>query len=147
MEKRTYRLYTWLVYAVLWGMVWAYPVLEETMNVVQDDSIFSWTGILHAWKGIAAFFILFLLHRLPIYRLLLHHRVRAYCISALFLLALFATCRYFCMEAPPSHRHLQEHPVPSGIRQHPEHKPFIHGEGKQHAKPEKRLEKPGPRPS
>lgn len=127
-------------------MVWAYPVLMETMTVMQGEGSFSWADIRHAWTGIAPFFLLFLLHRLPMYRLLLCYRVRAYCISAFFLLALFAACRYFCMEAPPRHLPSQERPMPSGSQQPPEHKPFISDEDRQSAGPKKRLEPAEHRP-
>lgn len=56
MAKRTSRLYMRLVYAILWGMVWTYPLLVETMKVVQDGNDFSWADVRHAWMGIVPFF-------------------------------------------------------------------------------------------
>lgn len=135
-----------LVHTILWGMVWTYPLLVETMKVMQGGNVFSWTDVRHAWMGIVPFFLLFLLHRLPMYRLLLCHRVRAYCISALFLLALFAACRYFGMEAPPRHLPSQEHPMPSGNRQPPEYKPFVPDKDAQPAGPKKKPEPDKHRP-
>lgn len=106
-------------------MVWAYPVLVETMTVMQDGTHFSWLDILQAWEGVIPFFLLFLLHRFPVYRLLLRHRVRAYFFSALALLALFVVCRYFSMDVLHG-RH------PAGKTYHvqfdghpPEHDPFM----------------------
>ncbi len=103
-------IYTWLVYVILWGMVWTYPVLAEAMGAMQDDATFSHREILHSWMLIAPFFVLFLVHRIPVYRLLLHHRVKAYCLSAVMLLLLFGVCRYHTVMPgdPPRHSHSQE---------------------------------------
>ena len=80
------------------------------------------------------------------YRLLLRHRVRAYCVSALCLLALFAACRYVGMEAPPRHRPAQERPMPSANQQPPEPRPFGPGNDEQPGGPMKRAEPDKHRP-
>lgn len=123
MENRISKLYTWLVYVILWGMAWTYPVLVEVTTTLQENTLFSWTDILRAWKGIAPFFLLFLFHQLPMYRLLLRHRIRAYCVSAFFLLFIFAGCRYWSMKDFPRHHPEQELFLLSG-KQPPERKPI-----------------------
>lgn len=59
------RSYVWLIYAILWGMVWAYPVLTTLVIAVRGGTTLSWNSVLHGWAGILPFFLLFLLHRLP----------------------------------------------------------------------------------
>lgn len=102
------RSYAWLVYTILWGMVWGYPVLTALIVVVKRETAVSWDGILHAWAGIFPFFLLFLLHRLPIHFLFMRHRVRVYVLSVVGVLCLFGFCRYYS-DAEKSHiLHRQE---------------------------------------
>lgn len=114
MKTKISSIYTWLVYTILWGMVWTYPVVAETMAVMQDDETFSTTEIMRAWSLTVPFFILFLVHRLPVCRLLLRHRIRAYCLSALLLLTVFGLCRYHSFKPgmPPHHVPADERPMP-----------------------------------
>lgn len=58
------RSYTWLIYAIIWGMVWGYPAFTAIFVAVKAGSAVLWDGVLHAWAGILPFFLLFLLHRL-----------------------------------------------------------------------------------
>ena len=114
MVTKISNIYTWLVYIILWGMVWTYPVLTEAMGAMHDDSTFSHTEILHTWMLTAPFFVLFLVHRISIRRLLLHHRIKAYTLSALLLLVVFGFSRYLSVTPGdhPRHSPAPEHRMP-----------------------------------
>lgn len=118
-KRQLHRFYIGFIYAILWGMVWIYPVLVELITAMQGNTVFSWANIRHAWTGILPFFLLFLFHRIPVYRLLLLHRVRAYCFSAFFLLLLFVACRYLGLEKPPRPHPEEKHCVVSDNQQPP----------------------------
>lgn len=105
------RSYARLVYAILWGMVWRYPVLTALIVAVRAGSAFSWDGVLCVWVGILPFFLLFLLHRLPVRLLLMHHRIRAYVLSVAGMLFLFGLYRNYSGEMPRASS-MQEHRMP-----------------------------------
>lgn len=87
--------YAWLVYAILWGMVWGYPVFTALVIAVSGETVVFWDGVLHDWGGIFPFFLLFLLHRLPVHFLFMRHRVRVYILFVVGVLGLFGFCRYY----------------------------------------------------
>lgn len=89
------RSYRWAVYAILWGMVWTYPALTALITAVRTGVTFSWGGVLHAWTGILPFFLLFLLHRLPVRYLFMRHRVYIYVLSVVGMLCLFGLYCYY----------------------------------------------------
>lgn len=102
-----YRSYEWCIYVLLWGMVWVYPLLTTIVVALKEDKTIFWDGVLHDWGSIIPFFLLFLLHRLPLHFLFMRHRVRLYVISVIGLLCLFGV-GYYYMEAdevkvPPRH--------------------------------------------
>lgn len=117
------RSYAWLVYAIFWGMVWGYPVSTALVVAVRVGSAFSWDGVLHAWAGILPFFLLFLIHRLPVRCLFMHHRVQVYVLSVIGLLCLFGLYRYYSDMEKPRVSSVQEHRVPPHGRP-PGGKPF-----------------------
>ena len=106
------RSYAWLVYVILWGMVWGYPVSTALVVAVRVGSAFSWDGVLHSWAGILPFFLLFLIHRLPVRCLFMHHRVQVYVLSVIGLLCLFGLYRYYSDIEKPRVSSVQEHRVP-----------------------------------
>ncbi len=106
------RSYVWLIYAILWGMVWGYPVLTALVIAVREGTAVSWSGIFHDWIGIFPFFLLFLLHRLPVHFLLMRYRVRVYILSVVALLCLFGFCRYYSDAERSPASHMQEHRMP-----------------------------------
>lgn len=105
-KSTDFRRYEWLVYAILWGWVWASPVLNTFLVSVRNDTSFSWDGILQTWNGILPFFIIFLLHCLLIRWLLLHHHIRTYMAAVLCTLCLFGTYRYLRMDKHPGIGHI-----------------------------------------
>ena len=102
------RSYVWLIYAILWGMVWAYPVLTTLVIAVRGGTTLSWNSVLHGWAGILPFFLLFLLHRLPVHFLFMRHRVRVYILSVVGGLCLFGFFRYYSGEEKSRVLHMQE---------------------------------------
>lgn len=95
MKSNVSRYYIWMVYAILWGMVWLYPVLVVAVRAIREGYVFSWDGILRAWMGTLPFFLIFLLHRIPVSCLLMWHRTRVYSLSVVLLIGLFAGYRYW----------------------------------------------------
>ena len=106
------RSYTWLVYAIIWGMVWGYPAFTAIFVAVKAGTAVLWDGVLHAWAGILPFFLLFLLHRLPVRRLFMRRHVRGYLLSVAGLLCLFGLYRHYWSEEIPRASSVQEHRIP-----------------------------------
>lgn len=106
------RSYAWLVYVILWGMVWTYPALTALIAAVRTGVAFSWDGVLHAWAGILPFFLLFLLHRLPVRYLFMRHRVYVYVLSVVGILCLFGLYRYCSDVRMPHAPSVPEHRLP-----------------------------------
>ena len=98
MNLNVSRYYIWMVYTILWGMVWTYPVLVVSVGVIRDGYSFSWDDILRAWSNILPYFLIFLLHRIPVSCLLMRHRTRVYSLSVILLIGLFAGYRYWSMQ-------------------------------------------------
>lgn len=126
------RSYTWLVYTILWGMVWGYPVLTALIVAVRRGTAISWDGILHAWAGIFPFFLLFLLHRFPVHFLFMRHRVRVYVLSVVGVLCFFGFCRYYDVEKSRI-LHMQERRI-SSREQPPGRKPVLGKDDTEHRK-------------
>ena len=106
------RSYAWLVYVILWGMVWTYPALTALIAAVRTGVEFSWDGVLHAWAGILPFFLLFLLHRLPVRYLFMRHRVYVYVLSVVGILFLFGLDRNYSDVRMPHAPSVPEHRLP-----------------------------------
>lgn len=117
------RSYTWLVYSILWGMVWGYPAFTAIFVAVKAGTAVLWDGVLHAWAGILPFFLLFLLHRLPVRRLFMRRHIRVYLLSVAGLLCLFGLYRHYWSEEIPRASSVQEHRIPPH-GQPPGGKPF-----------------------
>lgn len=117
------RSYTWLIYAIIWGMVWGYPAFTAIFVAVKAGSAVLWDGVLHAWAGILPFFLLFLLHRLPVRRLFMRRHIRVYLLSVAGLLCLFGLFRHYWSEEIPRASSVQEHRIPP-YGQPPGGKPF-----------------------
>lgn len=106
------RSYTWLIYAIIWGIVWGYPAFTAIFVAVKAGSAILWDGVLHAWAGILPFFLLFLLHRLPVRRLFMRCHIRVYLLSVAGLLCLFCLFRHYWSEEIPRASSVQEQRIP-----------------------------------
>lgn len=145
------RSYARLVYAILWGMVWGYPALTALIVAVRAGSAFSWDGVLHAWAGILPFFLLFLLHRLPVRLLFMRHRIRVYVLSVAGLLCLFGLYRHYSgVEMPRAssvqERHVPPHGKPPGVQPFPGRDDAEHGRDTSGGEPVAPVPRP-PRPA
>lgn len=105
------RSYTWLIYAIIWGMVWGYPAFTAIFVAMKAGSAVLWDGVLHAWAGILPFFLLFLLHRLPVRRLFMRRHVRVYLLSVAGLLCLFGLYRHYLSGEISRVSSVQEHRI------------------------------------
>ncbi len=115
------RSYVWPIYAILWGMVWGYPVLTAVIAAVKADTVVSWDGVFHGWVGILPFFLLFLCHRLPVHFLFMRRHIYVYILSVVGLLCLFGLCRHYRGVENPREMPVQEHHVPP--HEQPRHEP------------------------
>lgn len=104
--------YTRLIYTILWGMVWLYPVLIALTVAEKTDTAVLWSNVRHAWVSILPFFVLFLLHRLPIYILLMRHRIRTYLLSVVGLICVFGAYGYLQLDEPQIPKTIKERPIP-----------------------------------
>lgn len=104
-------------------MVWGYPAFTAIFVAVKAGTAVLWDGVLHAWAGILPFFLLFLLHRLPVRRLFMRRHIRVYLLSVAGLLCLFGLYRHYWSEEIPRASSVQEHRIPPH-GQPPGGKPF-----------------------
>lgn len=74
--------YERFIYVILWVMVWGYPLLTTIVMSMRGEKVLLWDSVLYDWAGIFPFFLLFLIHRLPMHFLFMRHRVRVYVFSA-----------------------------------------------------------------
>ncbi len=120
MKTFNVRSYVWPIYAILWGMVWSYPVLTATIAAVKAATAVSWDGVFRGWVGILPFFLLFLCHRLPVHFLFMRRRIYVYVLSVAGLLCLFGLCRYNWGVEEPREMPVQEHREPPREQPHRE---------------------------
>ncbi len=83
-----------IVYLIIWTIVWSYPLLAELATTVRVGERFEWHNVFASWRGILPFFLLFLLHRIPVRLLLVKRHIRRYCLSVVCLIGLFTVYRY-----------------------------------------------------
>ena len=75
-----------LVYLVVWGLLFATPLLSLYVRTISDSDVtFNWTEVFIVWRRFAIFLVLFLIHNFLLAPLLVHQRKRA---LYLFILAL-----------------------------------------------------------
>ena len=109
-----------LVYLVMWGMLFAAPLLSLYLrNSADADSTFDWQEVFIVWQHFAVYLLLFLIHNFLLAPLLVHRGRRLYYILGVAAVtALFAL--YQCtsnprrmehrMEQRMAHRHNQAEP-------------------------------------
>ncbi len=85
-----------LIYVVVWGLLFAAPVLSLYVRAVSNDSVvFDWTEIFVVWRKFAVYLLLFLVHNFLLAPLLVHGRRRvAYVAAMVLLLAAFTVYQY-----------------------------------------------------
>ena len=84
-----------IAYLVVWGLLFAAPLLSLYVRTVSDDDIaFNWTEVFFVWQRFAVFLFLFLLHNFLLAPLLVHQHRRLFYFSAvLVVLVTFAVCQ------------------------------------------------------
>ncbi len=90
----THRGYRWLVYVIMWGWLWGYPLAALLVSTVRGRVEFSWDYILPTWISLLPFFLLFLAHHFILHIFLPKKMMREYVIAAILLLVVFCTIRY-----------------------------------------------------
>ncbi len=89
-----HRCFRWIVYTIMWGWLWAFPLVTTLISVAQGKISFSWVYIFPTWIAILPFFLLFVLHHLLLHILLPRKLTRLYIVLTLCLLAGFCVVRY-----------------------------------------------------
>ena len=122
------------VYAVLWGLLFAAPVLSVYIRMVNDPYVvFNWSEVLLVWRRFTIYLGLFLIHNFLLAPLLIHGRKRWLYFSAVTLIiAAFAvyqcTTKPYAMGLMPrqafEHREAPQHddfrPMPRGGEEFPQ---------------------------
>ena len=112
---RNVHLTEWLVYVILWGLILVSPILSEFNSASNYNLDFSWFNVIRAWENIFPFFILFLLHRIPLKFFLLRRKIGPYIVSVIVMLCLFFSVSYFGVQ----HRRMPEPEIPKAYRRPP----------------------------
>ena len=106
-----------LVYLIIWGLLFASPVISMYVRTINDAAIFfNWEEVFFVWKRFSLFLILFLIHNFLLLPILVvgHKRVTYFCIVAL-VVSLFAIHQCSSSPTPPD-----RHPKPElGMQHHP----------------------------
>ena len=92
-----------MIYLVVWGMLFAAPVLSMYVRTVSDTSVtFNWAEVLVVWRIFSVYLLLFLIHNFLLAPLLVHgHKRLAYFSFLTVLIGLFAI--YQCNSRPEQH--------------------------------------------
>ncbi len=73
-----------LVYLVVWGLLFATPLLSLYVRTISDsDATFNWTELFIVWRRFAIYLVLFLIHNFLLAPLLVHQRKRVLYVSTL----------------------------------------------------------------
>lgn len=89
-----HRWYRWLVYAIMWGWLLAFPIVITSISVAQGKINFSWDYVFPTWIAIMPFFLIFVVNHLLLHVLLPRKMMRTYFVAALCLLGGFCALRY-----------------------------------------------------
>lgn len=90
-----------LIYLVLWGLLFAAPVLSLYVRTASDSNLtFDWTEVLTVWRQLGVFFAFFLIHNFLLAPLLVYQQRRALYAG---LIAVFIGCFtvYECNDKRP----------------------------------------------
>ena len=95
-----------LIYLVVWGLLFAAPLLSLYVRTVNDPDIaFNWTEVFLVWRKFGIFLLLFLVHNFLLAPLLVHqHRRTLYLSVVIAVMAGLAVYQY--NERPMERKHL-----------------------------------------
>ena len=118
-------------YAVLWGLLFAAPVLSLWVRTASDSSLaFDWREIFLVWRQLSIFLLLFLVHNFILAPLLVYRQKRwLYILLTVCMVGAFAC--YQCSHRPDDIRHHRrphmeeafDHRPEHGMEHKPEHEP------------------------
>ena len=116
-----------VIYLVLWGMLFATPVLSMYIRTVNNSFlVFNWTEILQIWSLFAIYLVIFLIHNFLLAPLLIYGRKRIlYTTMVAAIFACFIT--YQCTHRPKPRR-FGPHPMEQRMEMEGE-RPMNHGDG------------------
>ena len=85
-----------LVYLVVWGLLFATPLLSLYVRTISDsDATFNWTEVFLVWRRFAVYLVLFLVHNFLLAPLLVHQRRRVVYVTVVALvIAVFMVYQY-----------------------------------------------------
>ena len=85
-----------LVYLVVWGLLFATPLLSLYVRTISDSDVtFNWTEVFLVWRRFAVYLVLFLIHNFLLAPLLVHQRRRVVYVAVVVLvIAAFMVYQY-----------------------------------------------------
>ena len=85
-----------LVYLVVWGLLFATPLLSLYVRTISDsEATFDWTEVFLVWRRFAVYLVLFLVHNFLLAPLLVHQRRRVVYVTVVALvIAVFMVYQY-----------------------------------------------------
>ena len=85
-----------LVYLVVWGLLFATPLLSLYVRTISDsEATFDWTEVFLVWRRFAVYLVLFLVHNFLLAPLLVHQRRRVVYVTVVALvIAAFMVYQY-----------------------------------------------------
>ena len=97
-----------LVYLVVWGLLFATPLLSLYVRTISDsEATFNWTEVFIVWRRFAIFLVLFLIHNFLLAPLLVHQRKRVIYVSIVAIV--IAAFMFFQCNSRPDFKGPMEH--------------------------------------
>ena len=97
-----------LVYLVVWGLLFATPLLSLYVRTISDsEATFNWTEVFIVWRRFAIFLVLFLIHNFFLAPLLVHQRKRVIYVSIVAIV--IAAFMFFQCNSRPDFKGPMEH--------------------------------------
>ena len=99
-----------LVYLVVWGLLFATPLLSIYVRTISDsEATFDWTEVFIVWRRFAVYLVLFLIHNFLLAPLLVHQRKRVIYVSIV-AIVIAAFVFYQCNSRPDFKRPMDHRP-------------------------------------
>ena len=99
-----------LVYLVVWGLLFATPLLSLYVRTISDsDATFDWTEVFLVWRRFAVYLVLFLVHNFLLAPLLVHQRRRIVYVTVV-TAVIAAFMLYQCNSRPDFKRPMDHKP-------------------------------------
>ena len=100
-----------LVYLVVWGLLFATPLLSLYVRTISDsEATFNWTELFIVWRRFAIYLVLFLIHNFFLAPLLVHQRKRVLYVTTL-VVVIAAFMLYQCNSRPDFKGPMEPNPI------------------------------------